>query len=48
MKAAYADAEQVDLAVNQKAGYISRRTDDPEEIEALRDAIGKMRDEARQ
>jgi len=48
LKAAYADAEQVYLAANQKAGYISMRMDDLEEIEALRDTIGKMRDEARQ
>jgi len=48
LNAAYADAEQVYLAVNQKAGYISMRTDDLEETEALRDTIGKMRDEARQ
>lgn len=39
-----AAAEQVYLAVNQKAGYISMRTDDLEEAEALRET----REEAKQ
>jgi len=43
LKAAAA-AEQVYLAVNQKAGYISMRTDDLEEAEALRET----REEAKQ
>jgi hypothetical protein len=46
LEAADADAEQVYLAVNQKAGYISMRTDDLEEAEALREAIRKKRDES--
>lgn len=44
LKAAAAAAEQVSLAVNQKAGYISMRTDDLEEAEALRET----REEAKQ
>jgi hypothetical protein len=48
LKAAHVDAEQVYLAVNQKAGYISLRTDELEEIEALRETIRKTRDEAKQ
>ena len=47
LKAAYADAEEVYLAVNQKAGYISMRTDELEEIEALRETIRKTRDESK-
>jgi hypothetical protein len=47
LEAAYADAEQVYLAVNQKAGYISMRTDELKEIEALRETIRKTRDEAK-
>ena len=39
LKAAYADAEQVYLAVNIKAGYISMRTDELEETEALKATI---------
>ena len=39
LKAAFADAEQCYLAVNIKAGYISMRTDELEETEALRDTI---------
>ena len=35
-KVAYADAEQVYLAVNIAAGYISMRTDELEETEALK------------
>jgi hypothetical protein len=38
-KAAYADAEQVYLAVNIAAGYISMRTDELEETEALKATI---------
>jgi len=33
--------------VNQKAGYISMRTDELEEIEALRETIRKTRDESK-
>jgi hypothetical protein len=47
LKAAYADADQVYLTVNQKAGWLSMRTDDLEETEALRETIRKMRDEAK-
>ena len=39
LKAAYADAEQAYLAVNIAAGYISMRTDELEETEALKDTI---------
>ncbi|MDA0724285.1 MAG: hypothetical protein O3B25_08455 [Verrucomicrobia bacterium] len=46
LKAAYADAKVVYLAVNQKAGYISMRTDDLEETEALRETIRKTLDES--
>ncbi|MFP6907588.1 MAG: hypothetical protein VCG02_20395 [Verrucomicrobiota bacterium] len=46
LESAADDAEQVYLAVNQKAGYISMRTDDLEEAEALREAIRKKRDES--
>jgi hypothetical protein len=46
LKAAATDAEQVYLAVNQKAGYISMRTDDLEETEALRETIRKTLDES--
>ncbi len=38
-KAAYADAEQAYLAVNIAAGYISMRTDELEETEALKATI---------
>ncbi|MEO1843794.1 MAG: hypothetical protein ABGZ37_05900 [Akkermansiaceae bacterium] len=48
LKAASADVEEVYLAVNSKAGYISMRTDELEETEALRETIQKMRDEAKQ
>jgi hypothetical protein len=47
LNAALADAEQVYLAEKQKAGYISMRTDDLEETEALRETIRKTRDEAK-
>jgi hypothetical protein len=39
LKAAYADAEQAYLAVNIAAGYISMRTDELEETEALKVTI---------
>ena len=39
LKAAYADAEEAYLAVNIAAGYISMRTDELEETEALKDII---------
>jgi hypothetical protein len=45
LEAAATDAEQVYLAVNQKAGYISMRTDELEETEALRETIRKKRDD---
>jgi hypothetical protein len=45
LEAAATDAEQVYLAVNQKAGYISMRTDELEEDEALRETIRKKRDD---
>ncbi|MDP7655183.1 MAG: hypothetical protein QF706_03870, partial [Roseibacillus sp.] len=48
LKAAYADAEQVYLTVKQKAGYISMRTDDLEETEALLETIRKKKDDAKQ
>ena len=47
LKAAHVDAEEVYLAVNQKAGYISMRTDELKETEALRETIRKKRDEAK-
>ena len=47
LKATYADAEEVYLAVTQKAGYISMRTDELKETEALRVTIRKKRDEAK-
>ncbi len=39
LKAAYADAEQCYLAVNIRAGYISMRTDELEETQALKASI---------
>jgi len=48
LESAATDAEQVYLAVNQKAGYISMRTDDLEEIEALRETIRKKRNKVKQ
>lgn len=39
LDAAYADAEQVYLAVNSKAGWLSMRTDDLEESESLKETI---------
>ncbi len=42
LEAARADAEQVYLTVKQKAGYISMRTNELEEAEALRETIRKM------
>jgi hypothetical protein len=45
LEAAATDAEQVYLAANQKAGYISMRTDELEEDEALRETIRKKRDD---
>ncbi|MDE0820541.1 MAG: hypothetical protein OSA95_05445, partial [Opitutales bacterium] len=47
LESAATDAEQVYLAVNQKAGYISMRTDELEETEALRETIRKKRDDAK-
>ena len=47
LESAATDAEQVYLAVNQKAGYISMRTDDLEEIEALRETIRKKREDSK-
>ena len=47
LEAATTDAEQVYLAVNQKAGYISMRTDDLEEIEALQETIRKKLDDTK-
>ncbi|MBT7983749.1 MAG: hypothetical protein HN584_14400 [Akkermansiaceae bacterium] len=48
LEAASADAEEVYLTVNSKAGYLSMRTDELEETAALRETIQKMRDEAKQ
>ena len=45
LESAATDAEQVYLSVNQKAGYISMRTDELEETEALRETIRKKRDD---
>ncbi len=39
LKAALADAEQTYLAVNSKAGWLSMRTDELDEIEELRATI---------
>ena len=39
LKAAYADAEQCYLAVRRRASYISMRTDELEETEALKATI---------
>ncbi len=47
LDAAYADADKVYLAEKQKAGYISMRTDELKETEALRETIRKKRDEAK-
>ncbi|MBT5910701.1 MAG: hypothetical protein HOH25_12950, partial [Opitutae bacterium] len=47
LESAATDAEQVYLAVNQKAGYISMRTDDLEEIEALQETIRKKREDSK-
>ena len=48
LEAASADAEQAYLAVNIAAGYISMRTDELKETEALKDTILQMLDEAKQ
>jgi hypothetical protein len=47
LEAALADAEQAYLSVNIAAGYISMRTDELKETEALRETIRKTRDEAK-
>jgi len=47
LESAATDAEEVYLAVNQKAGYISMRTDDLEEIEALQETIRKKREDSK-
>jgi hypothetical protein len=47
LESAADDAEQVYLSVNQKAGYISMRTDDLEEIETLRETIREELDESK-
>ena len=47
LEAAYADADKVYLAEKQKAGYISMRTDELDEAEALRETIRKKRDESK-
>jgi hypothetical protein len=47
LESAATDAEQVYLAVNQKAGYISMRTEDLDEIEALRESIRKKIDDTK-
>ena len=47
LEAAYADADKVYLAEKQKAGYISMRTDELDETEALRETIRKKRDESK-
>ena len=39
LEEAYTDAEQAFLAVNSAAGYISMRTEELEETEALKDTI---------
>ena len=39
LEEAFADAEKVYLDVNRTAGYISMRTDDLEQAQALRDTI---------
>ena len=46
LEAASADAEEVYLTVNSKAGYLSMRTDELEETEALRKTIRKKKDSA--
>ena len=48
LESAATDAEEVYLAVNQKAGYISMRTEDLDEIEALRETIRKKRAKEKQ
>ncbi|MBT5377651.1 MAG: hypothetical protein HOL08_01215 [Opitutae bacterium] len=48
LESAATDAEQVYLAVNQKAGFLSMRTDELEEAEALRETIRKKREDAKQ
>ena len=47
LESAATDAEEVYLAVNQKAGYISMRTDDLEEIEDLQETIRKKRENSK-
>ena len=47
LESAATDAEQVYLAVNQKAGYISMRTHELEETEALRETIRKKREDSK-
>jgi hypothetical protein len=47
LESAATDAEEVYLAVNQKAGYISMRTEDLDEIEALRESIRKKIDDTK-
>ncbi|MDC0156642.1 hypothetical protein OAK38_02635 [Verrucomicrobia bacterium] len=46
LESAASDAEQVYLVVNQKAGYISMRTERLTEAEALRDSIRKKKAES--
>ena len=46
-KAAFADAQKAFLSVNSKAGYLTMRTDELDETEALRDEIQQMMDRAK-
>ena len=46
LESAASDAEEVYLAVNQKAGYISMRTDELEEAEALRETIRRKKSDS--
>ena len=47
LESAATDAEQVYLAVNQKAGFLSMRTDELEEAEALRETIRRKREDSK-
>ena len=48
LEAAYADAQHCFLEVNRKAGYLTMRTEDLEDTEALRDSIQKQLEAAKE
>jgi hypothetical protein len=46
LESAASDAEEIYLVVNQNAGYISMRTDELEETEALRETIRRKKSDS--